>query len=80
MIIWNGIVDPRLPFMRGNQWYFQSQYCYCSISFHSVPFIFSQMAISIMPAEEAKVKHTNITTKLKWKVFTKGIKMPSKEA
>jgi len=40
------------------------------------------MAISLMPAEEAKVKHTNITTKLKWKVFTKGIKMPntSKEA
>ncbi len=26
--------------------------------------------------EDIKVKHTNITTKLKWKVFTKVIKMP----
>jgi hypothetical protein len=80
MIICNGIVGPHLPFISGNQWYFQNQYCYHSISFHSVPFIFSQMAISLMPAEDAKVKHLNITTKLKWKVFTKGIKMPSKEA
>jgi hypothetical protein len=30
--------------------------------------------------EDTKVKHTNITTKLKWIVFTKVIKTPSKEA
>ncbi len=30
--------------------------------------------------EDTKVKHTNITTKIKRKVFTKVIKMPSKEA
>ncbi len=30
--------------------------------------------------EETKVKHTNITTKLKWKLFAKVIEMPSKEA
>ncbi len=27
--------------------------------------------------EDTKVKHTNITTKLKWKVITKVIKTPS---
>jgi hypothetical protein len=30
--------------------------------------------------ENTKVKPTNITVKLKWKVFTKVIKIPSKEA
>ncbi len=29
--------------------------------------------------EDTKLKHTNITTKLKWKVFTKVIKMPSQQ-
>jgi hypothetical protein len=28
-------------------------------------------------AEDTKVKHTNITTKLKWKLFTKVIRVPS---
>ncbi len=30
--------------------------------------------------EDTKVKHINITTKLKWKVYTKVIIRPSKEA
>jgi hypothetical protein len=30
--------------------------------------------------EDTKVKYTNMTTKLKWKVFTKVIKMPNEEA
>ncbi len=30
--------------------------------------------------EDTKVKYTNMTTKLKWKVFTKVFKMLNKEA
>jgi hypothetical protein len=30
--------------------------------------------------DHTKVKHTNITSKLKWKVFENAIKMPSREA
>jgi hypothetical protein len=35
---------------------------------------------NLVTTEDTKVKHTNIETKLKWIVFTKVIKMPSKEA
>ncbi len=37
-----------LPLMSGNQRYFQTQYCYHSISFCPTPFIYSQIAISLM--------------------------------
>jgi hypothetical protein len=37
LLIWNGIIDSRLPFIIGNQWYFQKHYCSHSISFPSVP-------------------------------------------
>ncbi len=56
---WEQYDESRLPFMSGNQQYFQALYHYRSISFHSVlscsvPFIFSRMAILLMPAWQYK--------------------------
>ncbi len=55
MIIWNGIIDSHLPFLSGKQQYFQNQSRYVYTILHRVPsnsvlLIFSQMAISLMPA------------------------------
>jgi hypothetical protein len=46
VIFWNGIIDSRLPFMSGNQQYFQNQSCSVNTiphttPSHSIPFILS---------------------------------------
>jgi hypothetical protein len=53
--IGNSFNESRLLFTNGNPHYFQNQCHYHSVSFcpvlsHSVPFIFSRKAISLMPA------------------------------
>jgi hypothetical protein len=58
--IGDSIDESGLLFMSGNQWYFQAQYRYRSISFCtilscSVPLIFSRMAISLMPALQTSI-------------------------
>ena len=55
----NNFDDSHLHFMNGDEQYFQAQYCYHSVSvwIHPIPFIFSRMAISLMPAPGLARKH-----------------------